>query len=144
MNKKIILTGDACTGKTFSAFNAASFFDSVVYLDVRDIKKPNRFLFSEVTEKTELIILDEIKPENFRVFEDLIMCKVMFVEKRGKAAMKIDTPKIILIIEGSSDFLKNYGVSFLHRCKIIECSRDRHLFLHKEIKFHNSVNQLIN
>lgn len=145
MNKKIILCGDACTGKTFSAFIMQLAYNNLVLIEARNVNKKNPyFIYDRVSEKTDLIIIDDVVPDKFPVFEDLIWRENLIVNARSKKPFSVKIPDVIITFNGNPDFFKNYGVSFLHRCKIIECSKDGHLFLHKEVKFHNTVNQLIN
>lgn len=146
MNKKIILCGDGRTGKTVTAFIMQLAYNNVFVIEARknvDKKNPH-FIYDGVSEKTDLIIIDDVTPDKFTVFETLIYTDEIQVETRGKNPFLVKVPDVIITFDGNPDFFKNYGVSFLHRCKIIECSKDGHLFLHKEVKFHNTVNQLIN
>lgn len=145
MNKKIILCGDACTGKTFTAYMIANAYNNVVCIEARNVNKKNpHFIYNQVNEKTDLIIIDDVTPDKFQVFEYLIFAEKLIVEKQCKAPFKIKIPDVIITFDGNHYFFKDFGISFFMRCKIIECSKDGHLFLHKEVKFHNTVNQLIN
>jgi len=139
--KKIILTGDDRSGKTFLALNIAKAFDKVVFLQARNIKKRQSFMYDEVTKETELIIIDDVNSENFEIFEDLIYSEKLTIDRIGKPQITTNTPNVIITFSGSHEFFRNYGVSFTIRCKFIKTWIDnsfkhgRPMFMTDEVKF---------
>lgn len=111
MNKKIILTGDACTGKSFTANMIATAYNNVVLLLAQKINKRKPFfIYDGVTEKNDLIIIDDVTPDKFPVFEDLILGESLIVHARSKNPFLVKVPDVIITFDGNHEFFKNYGV----------------------------------
>jgi len=141
--RKLIICGGDRSGKTFLAMNIAAAFDHVVYLSGRNLNHlKNPFFYDEVTEKTELIIVDDVNPKHLQFVQGLIFSEKIKIDKMGKKSFSIDVPNVIITMNTDPSFFKelNEGVSFYMRCKIIDTWLDvsgnggRVLFCNKEIK----------
>jgi hypothetical protein len=124
MKKGIIITGPQASGKTTKAREIASQFpkENVVWLFARDKRHySSPFAFSDCTENTQLIIVEEImKARDVEFFFNCIS-EGVWVNKRGKNPFIIN-PQIVLVCQ--SEIIKNQlpeGASFTHRFDVVEC-----------------------
>lgn len=124
MEKSIVITGRQGSGKTTKAKEIANQFsnDEVVFLCYRSKKMDNPFLFSECTEKTKLIVFDELydikQAEEFFSF----VSYPITVNKRGKKPFTI-SPKFILVCQSdiTQEQFSGLGASFDRRFDLINC-----------------------
>jgi predicted AAA+ superfamily ATPase len=124
MDKSIIITGPRGCGKTTKSKELASMFDEneVVFIDSIGDNIKNPFAFSECTQKTKLIVWEEIKSlSEVESFFNLISDGV-FVNKLGQTSFLI-RPKFVLVCKPGI-FKKNEitSLSIQMRFNLIEMS----------------------
>ncbi len=128
MQKSILITGRKCSGKTTKAKEIASQFqnDEVVFISYRGEKKhEDAFLFSECTEKTKLVVFEELYDINqVQAFFNMVSNPIT-VNKKMKKPFTIE-PKFILVCqtEIEDEQLVELGASFHRRFDVIECKRE--------------------
>lgn len=128
MQKSILITGRQGSGKTTKAKEIASQFekDEVVYLAYRGKKTlDDPFLFYECTEKTKLIVFEELYDLNqVEAFFSMVSNPIT-VNQRGKNPFQIE-PKFVLVCKSEIEDkqLVELGASFHRRFDVIECKRE--------------------
>lgn len=124
MEKSIVITGRQGSGKTTKAKEIANQFnkDEVVFLYYRSKKLDNPFIFSECTEKTKLVVFEELydikQVEEFFSF----VSYPITVNKRGKNPFTI-SPKFILVCQSdiTHEQFVGLGASFDRRFDVVNC-----------------------
>jgi uridine kinase len=124
MEKSIVITGRQGSGKTTKAKEIANQFskDEVVFLYYRQKKLKNTFIFSECTEKTKLVVFEELydikQVEEFFSF----VSNPITVNKRGKNPFII-LPKFVLVCQSdiTQEQFAGLGASFGRRFDVINC-----------------------
>jgi len=128
MEKSILITGSQASGKTTKAKEIASQFqnDEVVFICYRGKKTyEDPFLFSQCTEKTKLVVFDELYDINqVEAFFNTVSNPIM-VNKKMKKPFTIE-PKFVLVCqtEIKDEQLVELGASFHIRFDVIECKRE--------------------
>ena len=128
MEKSILITGSQASGKTTKAKEIASQFqnDEVVFICYRGKKThEDPFLFSQCTEKTKLVVFEELYDINqVEAFFNMVINPIT-VNKKMKAPFTI-SPKFVLVcqIEITQEQLVELGASFYRRFDVIECKRE--------------------
>ena len=128
MEKSILIIGRQCSGKTSKAKEIASQFknDEVVFICYRGKKTTeNAFLFSQCTEKTKLVVFEELYDINqVEAFFNMVSNPIV-VNKKMREPFTIE-PKFILVCqtEIEDEQLVELGASFHRRFDVIECKRD--------------------
>lgn len=128
MEKSIVITGRQGSGKTTKATEIANQFgkDEVVSLYYRSKKLDNPFIFSECTEKTKLVVFEELydikQVEEFFSF----VSYPITVNKRGKKPFTI-SPKFVLVCQSdiTQEQFIGLGASFDRRFDVINCQYNR-------------------
>ena len=125
MKKSIVITGRQSSGKSTKAKEIASQFqkDEVVFLPFRGENTLNdNFLFSECTEKTKLIVFEELSDlAQVQMFFNMVLNPIV-VNKRMKAPFSI-SPQFVLVCQSDiqQDQLVELGASFHRRFEVINC-----------------------
>ena len=128
MQKSILIIGRQGSGKTTKAKEIASQFhnDEVVFINYREKKThKNPFLFSECTDKTKLVVFEELYDIN-QVEEFFSMVSYpITVKKKMKNPFTIE-PKFVLVCQSEieAEQLVELGASFYRRFDVIECKRE--------------------
>ncbi len=128
MQKSILITGRQCSGKTTKAKEIASQFqnDEVVFICYRGKNThEDAFLFSQCTEKTKLVVFEELYDiEQVEAFFNMVSNPIV-VNKRMKEPFTIE-PKFVLVCQSEIDAeqLVELGASFYRRFDVIECKRE--------------------
>ena len=119
--KVIVITGPEECGKTFISNNISLAFENPLFISGRCIKTDDPFLFQDVEEDTDLIILDDVKPENVSTL--VFMCYgYIYIEKRFEKQKKIKAP---LVIINTTNFKPNIkGRSLDRRMKLVVISKN--------------------
>lgn len=113
-----LITGPEISGKTLLTKNIMFGYDKPIMLNCRsqaDIENP--FLFSEVTEDTDLIVFDDVP---LKLVKSLIyMCYGrIYINKRGDDSFMIYAPRVIINTVGfDKEFI---GKSILRRIHVIK------------------------
>ena len=128
MEKSILITGRQCSGKTTKAKEIASHFqnDEVVFLSYRGKKThEDPFLFSQCTEKTKLIVFDELYDINQVEGFFNMASNPITVNKKMKKPFTI-SPKFVLVCQSEieAEQLVELGASFYKIFDVIECKRE--------------------
>lgn len=125
--KAKIFVGPAYSGKTRTAQMISEYIgkDKSVFIDARDLIHNPHFVFGEVSNNTELLIIDEC-PKNFSFerFYDVeydenneIKGFYFLVNKRGIQSRRYSIPKVIII---TNFYPEITGASLNRRFEIIE------------------------
>lgn len=128
MQKSILITGRQSSGKTTKAKEIASQFqeDEVVFISCRNKKThENPFLFSQCTEKTKLVVFEELYDINqVEAFFNMVSNPIV-VNKKMKEPFTI-APKFVLVCQSEIDAeqLVELGASFYRCFDVIECKRE--------------------
>ena len=128
MQKSILIIGRQGSGKTTKAKEIASQFlkDEVVFLCYRGKKThEDNFLFSECTDKTKLVVFEELYDINqVYAFYNMVSNPIT-VNKKMKAPFTI-SPKFVLVCQSeiTQEQLVELGASFSRRFDVIECKRE--------------------
>ncbi|MEZ5047496.1 MAG: hypothetical protein R2831_10945 [Chitinophagaceae bacterium] len=127
MQKSILITGNRGSGKTTKAREIASQFqnDEVVFICHRGKKThEDPFLFSKCTEKTKLVVFDELY--DLKAVEALFNMgsNTITVNRMKKMPFTIE-PKFVLVCKSEieAEQLVELGASFHRRFDVIECKR---------------------
>jgi len=122
--KATIFEGANGTGKTRTAFIIETILgkDKVCWLNGKEASVRNKFLFDQVTEKTELIIIDDC-PKDF-IYEKFMGYlgegyHELWIEKRGLVPIIINAPKFLFITDKIPQRLF-IGVSNTHRYDVVK------------------------
>ena len=122
MKKGLIFIGEAETGKSRTAQQIRKYYgDSAVYLDGRQFKMSNNFLFASCTDATKVVIIDELHPKFPLEYFYNILTGKLIVNKKNKMPFEIEIDKLIIILD--SDKKANdlpQGGSFQRRFDVIE------------------------
>jgi uridine kinase len=128
MQKSILIIGPQGSGKSTKAKEIASQFrkDEVVFLCYHGKKThENNFLFSECTDKTKLVVFEELYDINqVEAFFNMVSNPIT-VDKQMKAPFKI-SPQFVLVCQShiTNEQLVELGASFHTRFDVIECKRE--------------------
>jgi len=116
MKKSILITGRQGSGKTTKAKEIASQFqiDEVVFLPFQGAMN-DKFLFSECTEKTKLIVVDDLSD---LAQVQLFLNPIVVVNKKMKEPFSIN-PQFVLVCQSDiqPDQLVELGANF----EVINC-----------------------
>lgn len=135
MQKITLIIGPRESGKSFLAHNIESIFKNPVLYSGRGFDSDSSFVFSEVDEETDLIIIDDI-PKN--EVENKILClfpSTIIINKRFAEIIEIARPKIIVTCELTMEELSkfNFGPSFYRRVDIIDTSYENGIFTYSKV-----------
>lgn len=121
MEKATIIYGHRESGKKDKAEEIAKQYKHVVRIGIwnRNIRGC-QFLFSEVTEETDLIIIDDLRDDYDFEFWGPFIGGEIIVNKKMKAPFTRKTPKLLFIIDKKPI---STGASFDRRFDFIECKR---------------------
>ena len=127
MKKSIVITGRQGSGKTTKAKEIANQFDKdeVVFLYYRSKILDNPFIFSECTEKTKLIVFEELYDiKQVQGFFNFVSNPIT-VNKRGENPFII-SPKFALVFQSdiTQEQFAGLGASFERRFDIINCQHN--------------------
>jgi uridine kinase len=128
MQKSILITGHQGSGKTTKAKEIASQFqnDEVVFICYRGKKTLEApFLFSQCTEKTKLVVFEELHDLNqVEAFFNMVSNPIT-VNRMMKMPFTIE-PKFVLVCQSEIEVeqLVELGASFHRRFDVIECKRE--------------------
>lgn len=132
MKKSILITGRQGSGKTTKAKEIASQFqnDEVVFIGYRGKKThEDPFLFSECTDKTKLVVFEELYDLNqVEAFFNMVSNPIT-VNKKFERPFTIE-PKFVLVCQSeiSHEQLVELGSSFYKRFDVIECKLELTFF----------------
>lgn len=128
MGKSILIVGSQSSGKTTKAKEIASQFqnDEVVFICYRGKKThEDHFLFSQCTEKTKLVVFEELFDINqVEAFFNMVSNPIV-VNKQMKKPFTIE-PKFVLVCqtEIKDEQLLELGAGFHRRFDVIQCNRE--------------------
>lgn len=119
----VLITGRQGSGKTTEAKKIASQFqdDEVVFINYRDKKKHKApGLFSECTEKTKLVIFEELHKLKLvdKIFN--IISNPIYLTKKSKKVFTIN-PRFVLVCQTENEQLVQMRASLQRRFDVIEC-----------------------
>lgn len=129
MEKSILIIGRQCSGKTTKAREIASQFndDEVVFIHHHfNELNGSPFLFSNCTEKTKLIVVDELSDISHVEEFYYLIDKSIVVHKQMRKPFTIE-PKFILICatDVTDEELKEFGTGFRRRFDVVKCEYGR-------------------
>ena len=123
MQKSILIIGRQGSGKTTKAKEIASQFqnDEVVFIAYREKKtQDDPFLFSECTDKTKLVVFEDLYDINqVEAFFNMVSNPIN-VNKKWKKLFTIE-PKFVLVCQIEAEQLVELGESFYLTFDVIEC-----------------------
>lgn len=129
MEKSILITGRQGIGKTTKAIEITSKFrnNEVVFISCcGKINHKDQFLFSECTEKTKLVVFDELYDINQVEAFFNVVSNPITVNKLMKAPFSI-SPQFVLVCQSdiTEEQLVEMGSSLYKIFDVIECEHDR-------------------
>jgi hypothetical protein len=120
--RPLLIIGKEDSGKTFLAKNIAYGFSKPITLEGRSGSMRGPFMFSPVSKNTDLIIVDDVRPE--RLVQIAMSCTdVIRVDKPGMIPFEMKPPQVIITSNISE---KDIDTSVKRRFEIIEVSIERH------------------
>ena len=146
MEKSILITGSQGSGKTTKAKRIARQFaeDEVVIIPYQMRKKihGNPFLFMDCTQKTKLVIFEELFDINqVEAFFDMVSNPIT-VNKQSQEPFTI-SPKFVLVCQTDIpvDQLVKIGTNILRRFDVVHYQNGEVFFITSRILMYNDPSQ---
>jgi len=125
MEKSILIFGPQASGKTTKAKEIIKQFkpDEVVHIPYQDMESLfDDYLFSQCTEKTKLVVFDELSGVVPLIPFYEIMRKPIVVNKKGDMSFTI-SPKFLVVLQTNwtADYLRKNAPRAYKNFEVIQC-----------------------